>query len=112
MDRLVDETMLPMESLLSDPIIDKDQRAGVASSCSKLVTQYKFDLLCLNLQAMQIIRRGYQRKLSDLLHSLSASDWDGSIKQAIIDRQNTMMERHEVYLAHRLNTFFVDAPMV
>ena len=61
---------------------------------------------------IQDIRRSYQRVLSDLLQSLSVCDWDGSIKQAIIDRQNTMMERHDVHLAHRRNIVVVDARMV
>ena len=44
-------------------MVDKDQRASLASSCSKLITQYKFDLLSLDLQAIQNIRRGHQHVL-------------------------------------------------
>lgn len=101
-----------METQLINPVIDNDQRASLASTCSKLITQYKFDLICLDLQIIQHTRRGYQKLLSTLLKELSESQWPGSIKQAIVDRQNKMMERQELYLTHKLHTFFVEAPMV
>ena len=112
MDTSIDRTVDPIETQLADPMIDKDRRASLGSACSKLVTQYKFDMMCLNLQIIQAIRRGHQTLLSALLKELSESQWPESVKQQIIDRQNKMVERHELYLAHRLNTFFDEAPMV
>lgn len=112
MEKRINQTVDQLEAQLANPIIDKDQRANLGSTCSKLITQYKFDLMCLNLQTIQQTRRGYQNLLTICLQELSKTSWSSSIKQAIIDRQNQMVERHELYLKHKLNTFFVEAPMV
>jgi hypothetical protein len=101
-----------MEILLTNPMIDKDRRTSLTSACSKLITQYKFDVVSLKLQIIQDIRRDYQKVLARLMKELSEFDWIDSIKEAIIDRQNKIIERHDFYLAHKLNTFFVDASMV
>lgn len=93
-------------------MIDNDHRASLVSSCSKLVTQYKFDLLSLDLQTIQNIRRGHQHVLFELLEKLARYDWNGSMKEAICVRQDAMMKRYELCLQHKLHTFFVEAPMV
>lgn len=111
-DRHSNQTIAEMEKLLKHSMLDKDQRASLASACSKLVTQYKFDLLCLHLQVIQEIRRTYQQTLSKLLKELAETTWADSVKQAIIDRQDKMVERYELGLKHKLHTFFVEAPMV
>ena len=61
---------------------------------------------------IQNIRRGQQRVLLELLNRLSSCDWSGSIKQAIVARQDKTVERQELSMKHTLNTFFVEAPMV
>ena len=76
------------------------------------MTQYTFHLLCLHLQVIQEIRRNYQQTLSTLVKELSETTWTDSLKQAVVDRQDKMVERHELSLTHKLNTFFVEAPMV
>ena len=77
-------------------MINNDHRASLASSCSKLVTQYKFDLLSLDLQTIQNIRRSHQRVLLELLEKLARCDWDGSMKEAIVVRQDAMVKRYEL----------------
>lgn len=101
-----------MELQLANPVLDLDRRASIGSACSKLVTQYKFDLICLDLQIIQETQRGYRKLLSTLLKEVSESPWPDPVKQAIMDRHKKMVERYELYLAHKLNTFFVEAPMV
>lgn len=112
MEQRIDQTVDRLENQLANPVIDKDERASLGSACSKLITQYKFDLMCLNLQIIQHTRRSYQKLLATCVQELSQTSWSSSVKQAIIDRQNQMVERHESYLKHKLNTFFVEAPMV
>jgi len=109
---MIDRTVEKTELQLSESMMDRDQRASLGSACSKLVTQYKFDLSCLNLQVLENNRHGYQKLLTELLKELSETDWPDSIKQVIIDRQNSIVDRFEAYLVHKLNTFFVQAPMV
>ena len=111
-DKIINRTIAAIEVLLSNPIIDKDRRASLASSCSKTITQYKFDLLTLNLHIIQNIRRGHQRLLLDLQEKLLQTDWTEAGKQAIVNRQQAKMKRHELYLKHKLNSFFDEAPMV
>ena len=79
--------------------IDKDKRVDLSSRCSKLVTQYQFDLLYFNLQIIEDIQDKYQKELSEL-------NWTDSVKQAIIERQNKIVERHELYLTQKLDTIF------
>ena len=71
-----------METLLSNPILDKDRRASHTSACSKLITQYKCDLVTLNLQIIQDIRRDYQNILARQLKELSTLDWIDPIKRS------------------------------
>ena len=91
---------------------DKDQRASLASSCPKLITQYKFDLLSLDLQTIQNIRHGHQHVLVKLLDKLVRCDWDESMKEAIVVRQDAIVKRYELCLQHQLHSFFVEASML
>jgi hypothetical protein len=96
--------------MLSNPVLDKDKRAGLISNYSKTITQYKFDLMTLNLNTLQNIIRGHQQILIDLQEKLLKSNCNRSLKQAIENRQEAMRKRHEIYLKHKLNTFFDEAP--
>ena len=54
--------------------------------------------------------RGHQEILNDLHDKLSQLSCDDRIIQTIENRQQTMRERHDIYLQHKLNTFFDEAP--
>ncbi|KAF9761758.1 hypothetical protein NGRA_2407 [Nosema granulosis] len=110
LDKIIDQSIDPIQLLLANPILNKDRRASLISTCSKTITQYKFDLMTINLDTIQNIRRDHQELLVDLKKKLSHSDWTELMKQAIEHRQQAMMERHEIYLKHKLNTFFDEAP--
>ena len=84
--KTIDRTIAPLEVFISNRMIDKDCRASLASSCPKLVTQYKFDLLTLDLQVIQNIRRGHQQVIFELLEKLRRCDWNGLVKEAIFVR--------------------------
>ncbi|CAF4721771.1 unnamed protein product, partial [Rotaria sp. Silwood2] len=83
--------------------------ASLVSSYSKTITQYKFDLMTLNLDTIQNVIRGYQKILNDLQNKLSQSCHELMI-QAIENRRKAMQNRHETYLKHKLHTFFDEAP--
>jgi hypothetical protein len=91
--------------LLLNHILNKDRRASLISSCSKTITQYKFDLMILNINIIQNIRRGHEQLLIDLQEKLSKASCTQSMTQAI-------RNRHEIYLKHKLNIFFDEAPTV
>ena len=108
----MNQTMVELETLLTTPIMNQERRASLAAACAKLVTQYKSDLLCLHLQAIQDIRRGYQETLSTLLKDLFDTDWADSVKRDIIDRQDKIVERYELRLKHQLSHISVEDPIL
>jgi hypothetical protein len=110
-DTIINQSIDPIQLLLSNPILNKDRRASLISSCSKTITQYKFDLMTINLDTIQNIRHGHEKLLLDLQNQLSQSNSTELIKKTIKNRQQAMEERHEIYLEHKLNTFFDEAPM-
>jgi hypothetical protein len=66
--------------------------------------------MTLDLNTLQDITRGHQQTLVDLHEKLLQSNCNQSLKQAIKNRQEAMQKRHEIYLKHKLNTFFDEAP--
>ena len=96
--------------MLSNQALDKDRRASLISNYSKTITQYKYDLMTFNLDTIQSIMRGHQEILNDLQDKLLQLSCDDQIIQTIENRQQTMRECHEIYLQHKLNTFFDEAP--
>jgi hypothetical protein len=95
--------------MLFNSVLDKDRRAGLLSNYSKTITQYKFNLMSLNLNTLETIRRGHRELLVTLQEKLSQSCSD-ALQQAIRDRQQAMEQRHSKFLEHKLNTFFDEAP--
>lgn len=98
-----------VKPMLSNQVMNKDRRASLISNYSKTITQYKFDLMGLNLDGIQNIIRGYEKLLQDLRNELSQISSE-SITEAIDNRQQAMNKRHELYLQHKLMTFFDEAP--
>ena len=109
-DTMIDQSLNYIEPILSNQALDKDRRASLMSNYSKTITQYKYDLMTLNLDTIQSIMRGHQEILNDLQDKLSQLSCDDQIIQTIENRQQTMRERHEIYLQRKLNTFFDEAP--
>ncbi|CAM4823035.1 unnamed protein product [Rotaria magnacalcarata] len=79
------------------------------SSCSKTITQYKFDLMVSNIDIIQSIGRVHQQLLDDLKEKLSQSCNESLIK-AIENRQQAMRKRHEIHLKYKLHSFFDEVP--
>ncbi|CAF3146940.1 unnamed protein product [Rotaria sp. Silwood2] len=108
-DKIIDKSLDYIEPMLSNQALDKDRRASLVSSYSKTITQYKFDLMALNLDTIQNVIRGHQQILNDLRNKLSQLCPELMI-QAIENRQKFMQKRHQIYLKHKLHTFFDEAP--
>ena len=109
-DKIVAQSLDYVEPLLSNQALDKDQRASLISKYSKTITQYNFDLMALHLNTIQSISRGHEQSLHDLQMKLSQSSCHELMIQVIENQQQTMRERHEVYLQRKLDTFFDEAP--
>ena len=108
-DKTIDLSMVHIQSMLANSVLDKDRRAGLISDYSKAITQYKFDLMSLNLNTLENIRRGHQQKGIDLEGKISQC-CDDSVIQALKNRQQTMEKCHKKFLQYTLNTFFDEAP--
>ncbi|CAF2063658.1 unnamed protein product [Rotaria magnacalcarata] len=93
-DKIINQTIEPIELLLSNSTINKDQRASLISSCSKTITQYKFDLMSLNLNIMENIKRDHQQSLKDLQLKLIISNHDETSIEVIKAGQIAMRKRH------------------
>jgi hypothetical protein len=85
-DKSIDQSIDHVKPMLSDPVLDKDRCASLTSNYSKAVTQYKFDLMTLDLNTLQDITRGHQQTLVDLHEKLLQSNCNQSLKQAIKNR--------------------------
>ncbi|CAF4724016.1 unnamed protein product, partial [Rotaria sp. Silwood2] len=108
-DKIIDKSLDYIEPMLSNKALDIDRHAGLVTSYSKTITQYKFDLMTLNLDTIQNVIRGHQQILNDLQKKLSQSCHELMIS-AIENRRKAMQKRHEIYLKHKLHTFFDEAP--
>ena len=60
-NKTIDHSMNHIQPMLDNLVIDKDQCAGLIFKYSKAITQYKFDLMSLNLNTLEHIRRGHQK---------------------------------------------------
>ena len=107
---MIDQFLNYIEPMLSNQALDKNRRASLMSNYSKMITQNEYDLMKLNLDTIQSIMRGHQEILNDLQDKPSQLSCDDQIIQTIRNRQQTMRERHEIYLQRKLNTFFDEAP--
>ena len=94
--------------MLLNSVLNEDRRARLESNYSKLIASYKLDLMSLNLNTMETIRRGYCELLVDLQKQIPQLCTD-AILQAIRNHQHTMQKRHQKFLEHTLSTFFDDA---
>ncbi|CAF1153797.1 unnamed protein product [Rotaria sordida] len=90
-DTIINKSMKDLQVLLENPALNKDRRASLISDSSKTITQYKFDLMTINLDTLQNIRHGHQQVLVDLHTKLSRSIWSDLLKRAIENRQQAIV---------------------
>lgn len=116
LDTVINQSIEHLRTLLSDPNLNKDRRAILASHLSKMITQYKFDLVALNIATLEDSARGHARVVIDAKNEVSVLEGDQpqsslqDLIQAIETRQHNMKHRAEELLNHQLQTFFEQAP--
>ena len=66
MDRMINQSVDGIEQLLSNSFLNQDRRARLISTCSKTITQYKFDLMTIKFETIDAIRQENERLLDDL----------------------------------------------
>jgi hypothetical protein len=81
-----------------------------------MITQYKFDLVALNIATLEDSVRAHVQVAIDAKNELILLDGDQpqsstqKLIQAIEARQENMKQRAEELLNHQLQTFFEQAP--
>ena len=117
LDTVVNQSIEHLRTLLSDPNLNKDRRAILASHLSKMITQYKFDLVALNIATLQDSARAHAQVAIDAKNKLLLLDGDPppfsiqELLQVIEIRRDNMKQRAAELLNHQLQTFFEQAPM-
>ncbi|CAF2953462.1 unnamed protein product [Rotaria sp. Silwood2] len=81
-DNLVDQSTESLQTMLSRPIINSERRAILASRCSKAVTQYKFEMMTLNILAAEDSIRGQKQAAVDAKTKLLLLDVDLNLSLA------------------------------
>jgi len=116
LDKLIDQTIDPLRTMLSRPDLDKDRRASLASHCSKTITQYKFELMTLIIATAEDTARAHAQLVIDAKNELKLLDGNQpqssteEITKAIEARQENMQKRAQQFLEHQLQSFFEQAP--
>ena len=113
---MINQSIEHLRTLLSCPTLNKNRRAILASHLSKMITQYKFDLMALNIATLEDSVRGHAQVAIDAKNELLLLDRDKpqaptqDLIQTIETRQDNMKQRAEELLNHQLQTFFEQAP--
>ena len=111
MDRMINRSVNQIHQSLSHPVLNNDRRASMISTCSKTVTQYKFDLMKMDLETIQMTQRDQRSLLVTLQNELLETMPTETLQQLIVNRRENIIQRHEIQLRHKLKTFFDEAPM-
>jgi hypothetical protein len=112
LDAVINQSIEHLRTLLCDPNLNKDRRAILASHLSKMITQYKFDLVAVNIATLEDCVRAHAQVAIDAKNELLLLDRDKpqsstqDLIQAIETRQDNMKQRAEELLHHQLQTFF------
>ena len=116
LDTVINQSIEHLRTLLSDPNLNGNRRAILSSHLSKMITQYKFDLVALNIATLEDSARAHAQVAIDAKNQLSLLEGDPppsstrELIQAIEIRQGNMKHRAEELLNHQLQTFFEQAP--
>ena len=117
LDKTIDQSIETIQKMLSTSVLNKDKRAGLASQCSKTVTQYKYDLMMLTIATTENIIRGHAQMAMDLkekfllINNANLQLSTDEFIKAIKHREEIMKKRFETMIQYKVNTFFDEAPM-
>ena len=115
-DHMVDQLLDDQSVSLSNPFLDKDQRASFVTRCSKAVIQCKFNLMVIQIDEFEAGIRGHQAKLIILQKELAELKKQkptmniDTLINAIEKRRQAMIDRLFRLRQHKLKTFFDEAP--
>ncbi|CAF3867853.1 unnamed protein product [Rotaria sp. Silwood1] len=118
LDKILDQSIASIQTMLSRPILNKDRRASMASRCSKTITQYKFDMMAMTIAIAQDTARVHAQLAVDTKNKLRLLDGDQirSSTELPINAMEThaenMKKRAQELLQYKLMSFVEQAPVV
>lgn len=116
LDNVINQSIEHLRTRLSDSNLNKNRRAIWTSHLSKMITQYKFDLVALNIATLEDSVRAHAQVAIDAKNAWVLLDRDKppvsehDLLQAIEARQHHMKQRADELLNYQLQTFFEQAP--
>ncbi|CAF4991060.1 unnamed protein product, partial [Rotaria sp. Silwood1] len=111
-DKILNQSIASIQTMLSRPILNKDRRASMASRYSKTITQYKFDMMAMTIAIAQDTARGHAQLAVDTKNKLRLLDGDQirSSTELLINSMETraenMKKRAQELLQYKLMSFF------
>ena len=115
-DRMVNQLLDDQKISLSNPFLERDQRASFVTRCSKTIIQCKFNLMLVQIDEFETVIRHHHSKLTTFQQELSDLKKDKpslymySLIDAIEERRQAMITRLFRLRQHKLKTFFDEAP--
>ncbi|CAF4999473.1 unnamed protein product, partial [Rotaria sp. Silwood1] len=117
-DKILDQSIVSIQTMLSRPILNKDRCASMASRCSKTITQYKFDMMAMTIPIAQDTARDHTQLADDAKNKLRLLDGDQirSSTELLINAMETraenMKKRAQELLQYKLMSFSAQTPAV
>ena len=116
---VLDYSFERIEKMLTSPILHQDKRATLLSQCQKLIAQFKYDLITLDITTAEEIVRCHanvianeKKKLVDRVGGqVPLPKSFVAILNGIAARQSNIIKRSQLITQRKLS-FFDDAPMV
>ena len=105
--------------MLAQPVLHEDKRATLSTQRQKMIAQFKYDLIKLDITTAEEILRSHSNVIANEKKKLIDSVQGQvplpkslvSILDAIAARQSNIIKRAQMMTKHKLS-FFDDAPVV
>jgi hypothetical protein len=116
---MLDHSIDNIEHMLTQPFLNRDKRASLASRRLKTIAQFKYDLMALTIMTCEETIRSHVQMVADEKKKL-VDTADGQVPMpqslvhllnAISARQTNMVQRSQAILKQKMS-FFDDAPTV
>ena len=117
-DKTINQMIHDNEITLSNPFLDPKQRTSLASRCSKIIIQCKFNLMIEQLDEFESVIRRHQLTFNDLqaqltkLNKEKSTVYNNLVVAAIEERRQAMINRLFRIRQYKIKSFFDEAPAV
>ncbi|CAF3407034.1 unnamed protein product [Rotaria socialis] len=116
-DCLIHQSADDVDTMLSYSVLDNNKCASLSSLCSKMVAQYKYDIMAMKIVTKEELARSHAKRATDEKKKLVESDGQdpqitAQMTHIIEERELNMVKRAQQIRQRQIESFFVDAPAV